>query len=78
MTSHSYFWCALNSKFCPCSYVSPRVYKKRACNFHSDCTVGKILIVVAKNNDKCVGGAKWKLFSSPVNATLVLVGVFLA
>ena len=25
-------------------------------NFHSDCTVGKILIV-AKNSDKCMGGA---------------------
>ena len=47
-----------------------RLYEKRACNFHSDCTVGKILIV-AKNSDKCVGGAKWKPFSSPVNATLV-------
>ena len=31
--------------------------------------------IVAKNSDKCVGGAKWKLSSSPVNATLVLVGV---
>ena len=33
-------------------------------------------IVTAKFN-KCVGGAKWKSFSSssPVNATLVLVGV---
>ena len=30
------------------------LYEKRACNFHSDCTVGKILIV-AKNSDKCVG-----------------------
>ena len=48
--------------------------EKRACNFHSDCTVGKIFIV-AKNSDKCVGVAKWKQFSSPVNATLVLVGV---
>ena len=45
-----------------------RLYEKVACNFHSDCTVGKILIV-AKNSDK------WKPFSSPVNATLVLVGV---
>ena len=25
--------------------------------------------------DKCVGGAKWKPFSLPVNATLVLIGV---
>ena len=32
------------------------------------------LLHVAKNSDKCVGGAKWKPFSSPVNATLVLVG----
>ena len=38
------------------------------------CTVGKILIV-AKISDKCVGRAKWKPFSSPVNATLVVVGV---
>ena len=42
-------------------------------NCHSDCTVGKNLIV-AKNSDKCVGGAKWKPFSLPVNATPVLVG----
>ena len=49
-----------------------RLYEKMASNFHSDCTVGKILIV-AKNSNKCVGGAKWKP-SSPVSATLVLVG----
>ena len=48
-------------------------YEKRACNLNSDCTVGKILIF-AKNSNKCIGGAKWKLFSSPVIATLVLVG----
>ena len=47
-----------------------RLYEKRACNLHSDCTVGKILIV-AKINDKCVGRAEWK----PVNASQVLVGV---
>ena len=51
-----------------------RLYEKmRACNFHSDCTVCKILIV-AKNSDKCVGGAKWKPFSLPVITALVLVG----
>ena len=47
-----------------------RLYEKRACNFHSDRIVGK--------NFNCatnVGGAKWKPFSSPVNATLVLLGV---
>ena len=32
----------------------------------TSCTV-KIL-VVAKNSDKCVGGAKWKPFSSPRDA----------
>ena len=48
--------------------------EKRACNFNSDCTVGKILCV-GKNSDKCLGGAKWKPFNLPVNTTLVLVGV---
>ena len=45
-----------------------RVYEKRARNFHSDCRVG-IILTVAKNSDKCVGGAK------TVNVILVLVGV---
>ena len=41
--------------------------EKRACNFHSDCTVGKILIEIATNVWAGPNG------SSPVNATLVLV-----
>ena len=45
-----------------------RLYEKRACNFHSDCTVGKFLIVVT---NVWAGPNE----SSPVNATLVLVGV---
>ena len=45
-----------------------RLYEKRARNSHSDCTVGKILIV-AKVETKCVGGAKWKPFSLPIDAT---------
>ena len=39
-----------------------RLYEKRACNFHGTCTVGKILIV-AKNSNQGMGGAKWKPFS---------------
>ena len=41
----------------PHSWVAPRAYRlyeKRTCNFHSDCTAGKILIVA----NKCVGVAK--------------------
>ena len=54
---------------CPLTVRDQGLNETRACNFHSDCTVSKILIV-AKNSDKCVGGAKRKPFSSPVNATL--------
>ena len=40
-----------------CIVLGRGLIEKRACNFHSDCTVGKILIVV-KSSDKCMGGAK--------------------
>ena len=50
-----------------------RLYENRACNFQVTAQYSQ------QNSDKCVGRAKWKPFSSPVNATLVLVGVvFLA
>ena len=42
-----------------------KVYEKRACNFHRDCTVSKILIVA-----KMCGRGQMEADSSPVNAIL--------